>query len=164
MTKEPKIDRQREHQANERTFLAWIRTSVSLIAFGFAIARFGIFLQQLHLTLTRQEAPSNPFLSSQTLGIILVIASVVVTVIAALRYNQVFWQIERGDYRPNRLVIWLMTAIVIILGLLSLPLLLWRTRSSKNSAVTPNYANLHLPLDHARKIEHFLSVIKNSRT
>ncbi|MFS8836898.1 DUF202 domain-containing protein, partial [Synechococcus sp. WC101] len=30
-------DRQREHQANERTFLAWLRTSVALIAFGFAL-------------------------------------------------------------------------------------------------------------------------------
>jgi len=35
------IDRQREHQANERTFLAWLRTSIALIGFGFAIARFG---------------------------------------------------------------------------------------------------------------------------
>jgi uncharacterized membrane protein YidH (DUF202 family) len=36
----PNIDRQREHQANERTFLAWLRTSIALIGFGFAIARF----------------------------------------------------------------------------------------------------------------------------
>jgi hypothetical protein len=41
------IDRQREHQANERTFLAWLRTSIALIGFGFAIARFGLFLRQL---------------------------------------------------------------------------------------------------------------------
>lgn len=37
------IDRQREHQANERTFLAWLRTALSLIGFGFAIARFNLF-------------------------------------------------------------------------------------------------------------------------
>ena len=30
--------RQREHQANERTFLAWLRTSIALISFGFALA------------------------------------------------------------------------------------------------------------------------------
>jgi uncharacterized membrane protein YidH (DUF202 family) len=32
MDKIPKIDRQREHQANERTFLAWLRTSIALIS------------------------------------------------------------------------------------------------------------------------------------
>ena len=47
MTPDSPVDRQREHQANERTFLAWVRTSIALIGFGFAIARFGIFLRQL---------------------------------------------------------------------------------------------------------------------
>jgi hypothetical protein len=35
------------HQANERTLLAWIRTGIALMAFGFAIARFGLFLREL---------------------------------------------------------------------------------------------------------------------
>jgi putative membrane protein len=48
----PPIDRQREHQANERTFLAWLRTSIALIGFGFAIARFGLFLQELQITIS----------------------------------------------------------------------------------------------------------------
>ncbi|HEY9750992.1 MAG TPA: DUF202 domain-containing protein, partial [Allocoleopsis sp.] len=39
MPQKPEVDRQREHQANERTFLAWLRTSIALIGFGFAIAR-----------------------------------------------------------------------------------------------------------------------------
>ena len=37
----------RLHQANERTMLAWIRTGIALMAFGFAIARFGVFLRQI---------------------------------------------------------------------------------------------------------------------
>lgn len=37
----------RLHQANERTMLAWIRTGIALMAFGFAIARFGVFLRQV---------------------------------------------------------------------------------------------------------------------
>lgn len=130
MTKEPKIDRQREHQANERTFLAWLRTSIALIGFGFAIARFGLFMRQLNATLTRQPvAPSHPILNSETLGTSLVILGVVLIAWAAWRYNQVLWQIERGDYRPSRLEIWMLTAVVMILGLLSLPLLLWRDRT-----------------------------------
>jgi putative membrane protein len=39
------IERLREHQANERTFLAWLRTSITLIGFGLAINRFGLFLR-----------------------------------------------------------------------------------------------------------------------
>lgn len=126
--KEPKIDRQREHQANERTFLACLRTSIALIGFGFALARFGLFLTQLNLSLTRQNSPIHPFFNSQTLGLSLVVLGVVTIALAAWRYNQVFWQIERGDYRPDRSLVWLMTGAVILLGGLSIPLILWRDR------------------------------------
>ncbi|AHC51394.1 membrane protein [Sulfolobus acidocaldarius SUSAZ] len=36
-----------DHLANERTFLAWIRTGIALIGFGFVIARFALFLEVL---------------------------------------------------------------------------------------------------------------------
>ncbi|MEA5505543.1 DUF202 domain-containing protein [Halotia wernerae UHCC 0503] len=121
-----KVDRQREHQANERTFLAWLRTSIALIGFGFAIARFGLFLRQLNTALTQQDSPVNPLFNSENLGVVLVIFGIIAIALAAWRYNQVFWQIERGNYRPNRLLIWIMTGVVMILGFLSIPLLLLR--------------------------------------
>lgn len=124
MSREP-IDRQREHQANERTFLAWLRTSIALIGFGFAIARFGLFLQQLQLALMQQDS-AHPFLNSEVLGVTLVAVGIVTIVLAAWRYNQVFWQIERGNYRPNRLMVWVLTAVVVTLGTLTVPLLMWR--------------------------------------
>jgi hypothetical protein len=40
-------NRARDHLANERTFLAWVRTSVAVVVFGFAIGRFAIALRQL---------------------------------------------------------------------------------------------------------------------
>ncbi len=39
--------RARDHLANERTFLAWIRTALGLIGMGFVLARMGLFLEQL---------------------------------------------------------------------------------------------------------------------
>jgi putative membrane protein len=54
------IDRQREHQANERTFLAWLRTSIALIGFGFAIARFGLFLRELQTSVTSKTSQPTP--------------------------------------------------------------------------------------------------------
>ncbi|MEO0014834.1 MAG: hypothetical protein RLZZ535_3223 [Cyanobacteriota bacterium] len=126
----PKIDRQREHQANERTFLAWLRTSIALISFGFAIARFGLFLQQLDLALTQQDSPAHSIFNSQSLGIALVIFGIVTITLAAWRYNRVFWQIERGNYQPNRILVWIMTGVVVSLGFLSIPLLLLREQIS----------------------------------
>jgi putative membrane protein len=134
MTEEQnKIDRQREHQANERTFLAWLRTSIALIGFGFAIARFGIFLRQIYMSMTQQENASDRFFSSETLGICLVIVGILTIALAAWRYDRVFWQIERGNYRPDRFMVWMMTGVVIFLGTLSLPLLLWRDRNSPST-------------------------------
>ncbi|HBW57965.1 MAG TPA: hypothetical protein DEF27_09245 [Oscillatoriales bacterium UBA8482] len=138
MTQEKKIDRQREHQANERTFLAWLRTSISLIALGFAIARFSLFLRQLQASFTQEIPPIHPIFNSDNIGIILVITGMMVIVIAAWSYNQVFWQIEQGNYQPNRLLIWMMTAIVIILGLMSLPLFFRRELPQKNFPTSPN--------------------------
>lgn len=129
MNKKPQVDRQREHQANERTFLAWLRTSIALIGFGFAIARFTLFLHQLQTTVTQQQqVPMNPVFNSENLGVSLVIVGIIVIGLAALRYNQVFWQIERGDYRPNRVMVWIITGIVMIWGILSIPLVLLRNK------------------------------------
>ncbi|NWF61160.1 MAG: DUF202 domain-containing protein [Fischerella sp.] len=140
MSKTPKIDRQREHQANERTFLAWLRTSIALIGFGFAIARFGLFMRQLSFTLTQQEMPPHPFFNSETLGVSLVIFGIVTIVFAAWRYNQVFWQIESGDYQPIRWTVWIIAGIVVVFGFFSLPLLIMRNK------VSPPQRDLNQPL------------------
>ena len=110
--------RQREYQANERTFLAWLRTSIALIGFGFAIARFGLFLRQFE---TGQAPLTAPFINSQYLGVGLVMFGMAIIVLAAWRYSQVFSQIERGDFRPSRRAIWGLTAIMTLLGVMSCP-------------------------------------------
>lgn len=47
-----------DHAANERTFLAWLRTGVSIIAFGFVVEKFNIFLATLAtVSLPANEAP-----------------------------------------------------------------------------------------------------------
>ncbi|HIK33723.1 MAG TPA: DUF202 domain-containing protein [Oscillatoriales cyanobacterium M59_W2019_021] len=120
MSKLSPIDRQREHQANERTFLAWLRTSIALIGFGFAIARFGIFVRQLESSLRPAISPTHSYINSENLGVGLVIFGIVVIGVALWSYNRAFWQIERGAYRPNNLIIWIVSLAVMIMGILSL--------------------------------------------
>ena len=81
-------DRQREHQANERTFLAWLRTSVALIAFGFALARFSLFLRQIEAAHSpEQPAAAHGLLNAQNLGLLLVIFGILMIGLSAWRYN-----------------------------------------------------------------------------
>jgi len=48
----------RDYLAEERTFLAWIRTGISLMGFGFVVARFGIFGDLINLP--QQLPPVSP--------------------------------------------------------------------------------------------------------
>jgi putative membrane protein len=41
------IERYSDHAANERTFLAWVRTGIAVIAFGFVVEKFNLFVQTL---------------------------------------------------------------------------------------------------------------------
>ncbi|MFS8885008.1 hypothetical protein [Synechococcus sp. H70.2] len=56
--------------------------------------------------------------------------------LSAWRYNQVMRQIEAGDFRPSRFLIWIMAALVALFGLLSLPLPLRRPRPQEPSRLS----------------------------
>ncbi|MBF2065463.1 MAG: DUF202 domain-containing protein [Calothrix sp. C42_A2020_038] len=126
MSRLSKIARIREHQANERTFLAWLRTSIGLIGFGFAIARFSLALRQLDAAFTQQRAAQHPFFNSENLGISLVVLGIATIGFAAWRYNRIYQQIEREDYKPNRIMVWILAVVVAVLGSFTIPLLLLR--------------------------------------
>jgi putative membrane protein len=140
MSRHDNPNRQRDHQANERTFLAWLRTAVALIAFGFAIARFGLFTRQLQSVIMGKSFNPHPLFNSQNLGLILVIFGILSMAVAAWRYNKVYWQIERGNFRPDRLIIWIMTIVVMALGVLSMPLLF-----GPDESPTPSSSSLRNP-------------------
>ena len=126
MANQNRESRLREHLANERTFLAWLRTSISLIGFGLAITRFSLFLSQIQTKTTRQTVNNYSIFNSENLGLCLVIIGIIVIALAAWRYNRVFRQIERANYRPSRLLIWFLSTTVMLIGILSIPLLLMR--------------------------------------
>ena len=49
----------RDHAANERTFLAWIRTGIAVIAFGVVIEKFNVFMLTLASTAVAQGQRSE---------------------------------------------------------------------------------------------------------
>ena len=77
----------RDYLAAERTFLAWIRTGIALMGFGFVIARFGLFLRQMqfiqHVTTARSHGISLGF------GTAVMVAGIVTNLLAARHYTRV---------------------------------------------------------------------------
>ena len=80
-----------DHAANERTFLAWVRTSVAVPAFGFVIEKFDLFLLTLldaaSLDASRRsrlEKLSGP--STHYEGLALIIVGIALLVVAAVRF------------------------------------------------------------------------------
>lgn len=103
-------DRARDHLANERTLLAWIRTGVTLIGLGFVVARFSYLLRTLAAE-GHQSAPSQST-GGTVLGILMVAGGAATILVAVRRFLQARAQIERGDYRAG-------AASLVALGLLS---------------------------------------------
>jgi putative membrane protein len=110
----PESTRAREHLANERTLLAWVRTAVALMGLGFVVARFGLFLRQLTL---EKAAPPEPAHASAVIGAALVAASVLITVSSTARFFRARAQIERGRYEPEAFTEVLVVGVTVLAGL-----------------------------------------------
>ncbi|MGX2040228.1 YidH family protein [Methylocaldum sp. MU1018] len=89
-----------DHSANERTYLAWIRTAIAVIAFGFLIERFDLFLAYIAGALP-EKLPAVPSAHHEALilGLGLVILGIVLMVAATLRFILIEKEIAREDRR-----------------------------------------------------------------
>ncbi len=102
----------RVYFAAERTLLAWIRTGVGLMGFGFAIARFGLFLREMQSTQGSHTFDHQGVWGSPIAGVALIALGVIVNILSSYRYVQIIRELSQGSWIPSRVS---RTAVVLSL-------------------------------------------------
>ena len=118
---EPVIRNYSDHAANERTFLAWVRTGIAVVVFGFVIERFNLFLstvagaevldERLRRALEKLSGPAGRYE-----GLALILVGLALIVAAAMRFVRIRRLLadeqvhEAGGYGPELLL----SAILIL--------------------------------------------------
>src|SRR3989442_6867007 len=109
----PEEKRATEYLANERTFLAWIRTSIAVVTFGFLITRVP---EWLHPSTAPGQPPSPHRIgTSLMMGLAMMAFGAVGAVLAAWRYHIVNRAIDEGRVQPDRGLVILVTVLVVVL-------------------------------------------------
>jgi uncharacterized membrane protein YidH (DUF202 family) len=115
-----KVRDRRVHMANERTFLAWIRTSLGIMAFGFVIEKFAFFLKQMSIIL-QQSTTGNILPTSQgysaIIGIFLVGLGTLLVLLAFIRYKKVERQIDTNTFQKSSIHEIILTVSILAVGI-----------------------------------------------
>lgn len=117
-----RVRNRRVHMANERTFLAWIRTSIGIMAFGFVVEKFALFVRQISYFLGKAGLPESHILPpsrgySSVFGIFLVGLGAMMGVLSFVRYKKIEKQIDEDTYRPSFILDILLTISILAIGI-----------------------------------------------
>lgn len=115
-----KFRNRRVHMANERTFLAWIRTSIGIMAFGFVVEKFALFLKQMSIIMEKSTTgkmlpPSHGY--SAIIGIFLVGLGTLLVLLAFVRYKKVERQIDSDTFHTSSILDIVLTASILAVGI-----------------------------------------------
>ncbi|MBW4576463.1 MAG: DUF202 domain-containing protein [Aphanothece sp. CMT-3BRIN-NPC111] len=100
-------DRVRDHLANERTYLAWMRSAIALMGFGVLIVRLRVLRPPL--------APQPPG-SGWKLGLLFSLVGLATVLLSTQHYFAVRYDIDEDSYEPADRWVILFSLAVLILG------------------------------------------------
>lgn len=112
------IERYTDHAANERTFLAWVRTSIAIMAFGFLVEKFDLFLEFASKSLAARMPTVGRQLVGNIAGLLLIVLGGATMILAIIRFRQTALDIDSKDTRPgtgDRMDV-ILAALLVILG------------------------------------------------
>lgn len=89
----------RDHAANERTFLAWIRTGVTIMTLGFFIEKFDVYLARLRAAASAGEAVQLPKAGIHSISVFLVVLGILIIAAGTLRFVTVTRKLETAEPR-----------------------------------------------------------------
>ena len=110
------IKRYSDHAANERTFLAWVRTAIAVMAFGFLVERFDLFIRFASRGAAAQEGPRSDV--ANAIGLVFVLLGMATMVIATLRFFKTAKQIDAEEVvlGPGLHFDLALTVLLVLLG------------------------------------------------
>jgi putative membrane protein len=95
------IERYSDHAANERTFLAWVRTAIAIMAFGFLVEKFDLFLEMTGNSLAGRTQSVGGQLVGNIAGLLLIALGGATMVLAIIRFRETATNIDSADKRPS---------------------------------------------------------------
>jgi putative membrane protein len=105
-----------DHLANERTFLAWVRTGLATITFGFVVERFSLLLRELGLKSTLVPIFSVHF--SSVIGVGLTLLGVAIMIVALVNFLQIRRAIDKEQFHPQAGFAIVLTILASLIGIL----------------------------------------------
>jgi inner membrane protein YidH len=122
------IKRYSDHAANERTFLAWVRTAIAVMAFGFVIERFDLVLQVVAPQVAQRQISPHGQMFANAAGLAFIAIGVAMIALAAVRFVRTAKDIESESDVPSpgeRVDV----ALAVLIGLLGVALFLYLSRA-----------------------------------
>jgi putative membrane protein len=108
----------REHLANERTLLAWIRTSIGIMAFGFVVVKFSLFIKQISLLLGKNAITPPQHGYSSVIGILLVAVGAIVLLLSYIKYKKTEKQLNNEAFKSSSTLVFSLTIIILLISVL----------------------------------------------